>query len=144
MKNTLKYTVLFCLLALLSLTACSNSLPNQIKGDEANQVLAFAGPIADNILTAIQNKDFTAYEKDFDAAMLQASNQPNFDQMLNTLTTKLGAYQSRGDGSVYILNQDGKKYYIVIYPLKMEKGSLAMQLSFLADGSQKVGGLYFK
>jgi len=144
MKNSSKYLVLFSFLALLFLAACSKAQPGIIKGDEANQVLAYASPTADNILAAMQAKDFIAYEKDFDAAMLKASSQANFDQMLNTLSTQLGAYQSRGDGSVYILNQDGKKYYIVIYPLKWEKGSLAMQLSFLADGSQKVGGLYFK
>jgi hypothetical protein len=129
---------------LFFLAACGQAQPGLIQGDEANQVLAYAGPISDNILAAMQNQDYNAYTRDFDAAMLQASNQPNFDQMLTTLTAKLGAYQSRGDGSVYTLNQDGKKYYIVIYPLKMEKGSLAMQLSFLADGSHKVGGLYFK
>jgi hypothetical protein len=60
------------------------------------------------------------------------------------MSAQLGVYQSHGDGSVYILTQNAKKYYIVIFPLKWEKGSLAMQLSFLADGSHKVGGLYFK
>ena len=144
MKNTPKYLFLFSILVLLFLAACSGAQPNLIKGDEATQVLAYAGPIADNILTSMQNKDFTAYERDFDAVMLQLSKQPDFDQMLNTLSSQLGAYQSHGDGSVYILTQNAKKYYIVIFPLKWEKGSLAMQLSFLADGSQKVGGLYFK
>jgi hypothetical protein len=144
MKNTIKYFALFSVLILLFLAACGGTQPGMIKGDEANQVLAYAGPIADNILTAMQNIDYTGYTRDFDPVMLKASNPENFDQMLNGLTAKLGAYKSRGDGSVYILNQNGNKYYIVIYPTKWEKGSLAMQLSFLADGSQKVGGLYFK
>ncbi len=144
MKNTPKSLILFSIWILLLLTACSGAQPNQIKGDEANQVLAYAGPIADNILTSMRNKDFAAYEKDFDATMLQVSTQADFDTMLTNLSAQFGAYQSHGDGSVYILTQNGKKYYIVIFPLKWEKGSLAMQLSFLADGSQKVGGLYFK
>jgi hypothetical protein len=144
MKNTSKCLISFSMWALLFLAACNGAQPNLVKGDEANQVLAYAGPIADNILTSMQNMDFTSYERDFDPTMLQVSKQPDFDKMLNTLSSQLGAYQSHGDGSVYILNQNGKKYYIVIFPLKWEKGSLAMQLSFLTDGSQKVGGLYFK
>jgi hypothetical protein len=144
MKNTSKCLILFSIWGLLFLAACSGVQPNLIKGDEATQVLAYAGPIADNILTSMQNKDFTTYERDFDATMLQVSKQSDFDQMLNTLNSQFGAYQSHGDGSVYILTQNENKYYIVIFPLKWEKGSLAMQLSFLADGTQKVGGLYFK
>ena len=144
MKNTSKCLIFFSMWTLLFLAACNGAQPNLVKVDEANQVLAYAGPIADNILTSMQNKDFTSYERDFDATMLQVSKQADFDQMLNTLSSQLGAYQSHGDGSAYILNQNGKKYYIVIFPLKWEKGSLAMQLSFLADGSQKVSGLYFK
>jgi hypothetical protein len=144
MKNRMKIFALFNVLILLFLAACGGTQPGMIKGDEANQVLAYAGPIADNILTSMQNIDFTAYKRDFGPTMLKASTLENFDQMLNGLTAKLGAYKSRGDGSVYTLNQNGNKYYIVIYPTKWEKGSLAMQLSFPADGSQKVAGLYFK
>ncbi len=139
--------LLIALVALLFLAGCSGSTAPKttpLSGDEASQVLALADPLADNILTSVVNNDFTLYTKNFDDVMLKMSTQSSFDSMLSTLSKQMGAYQSRLPGKAYLIEQNGQKYYLVIYPLKWEKGSLALQLSLHYEAPHKIAGLYFK
>jgi hypothetical protein len=130
---------------LILLGACAASTPPaQIEGAEAAQVLAFADPAADNILASLVSRDFKAYARDFDEVMLKASKTADFEKMVATFDTQLGGYQSRKDGTVYLIGEQGKKYYLVVYSVKFAKGTLAMQVSFNIDSSHTIAGLYFK
>jgi hypothetical protein len=146
MKTQNRSILLFALIALLLLSACGGAAPKTtpLSGDEAGQVQALADPLADSILTSLVNNDFTLYTKDFDDVMLKMSTQTSFESMVGNLSKQLGAYQSRLPGKTYLIEQNGQKYYLVIYPLKWEKGSLALQLSLHYDAPHKIAGLYFK
>ena len=146
MKTISHLILLFALIALLFTSACAGPAikTTPLSGDEASQLQALAGPLADNILTSLVKGDFALYTKDFDDVMLKVSTQSSFDSMVSSLNKQLGAYQSRQPGKTYLIEQSGQKYYLVIYPLKWEKGSLALQLSLHYETPHKIAGLYFK
>jgi hypothetical protein len=147
MKTQNRSILLFVLIALLFLPACSSAAPKTttpLTGEQASQVQALADPLADSILTSVVNTDFTLYTKNFDDVMLKMSTQNSFDSMVSGLNKQFGAYQSRMPGKTYLIEQSGQKYYLVIYPLKWEKGSLVLQLSLHYEAPHKIAGLYFK
>jgi hypothetical protein len=146
MKTQNRTIVLITLIAFLLLSACGGAAmkTTPLSGDEASQVQALADPLADNILTSVVKDDFALYTKDFDDVMLKVSTQTSFESMVSGLNNKYGAYQSRLPAKTYLLEQSGQKYYLVIYPLKWEKGSLALQLSLHYEAPHKIAGLYFK
>jgi hypothetical protein len=138
---------MLALMAVLILPACSGGAAKSttpLSGTEASQVQALADPLADNILTSLTKDDFTLYTQNFDDIMLKVSTQSSFDSMVSSLNQKYGAYQSRMPAKTYLIEQSGQKYYLVIYPLKWEKGSLALQLSLHYEAPHKIAGLYFK
>ena len=146
MKTQNRLFLLTTLIILLFLSACGGAgiKTTPLSGNEASQVQALADPMADNILTSLVKYDFTLYTKNFDDVMLKVSTQSSFDSMVSGLNKQFGAYQSRMPGKTYLIEQSGQKYYMVIYPLKWEKGSLALQLSLHYEAPHKIAGLYFK
>jgi hypothetical protein len=146
MKTLTRSILSIALIALLFLPACNSAAPKTtpLSGAEASQVQALADPLADNILTSVSKDDFTLYTQNFDDVMLKVSTQSNFDSMVSKLSTQFGAYQSRMPGKTYLIEQSGQKYYLIIYPLKWEKGNLALQLSLHFETPHKIAGLYFK
>jgi len=146
MKTQNRLFLLTTLIMLLFLSACGGAgiKTTPLSGNEASQVQALADPMADNILTSLVKDDFTLYTKNFDDVMLKVSTQSSFDSMVSGLNKQFGAYQSRMPGKTYLIEQSGQKYYMVIYPLKWEKGSLALQLSLHYEAPHKIAGLYFK
>ena len=146
MKTISRSILLSALAALLFMSACAGPAikTTPLSGDEASQVQALADPLADNILTSLVKDDFALYTKNFDDVMLKVSTQSSFDSMVSGLNKQLGAYQSRQPGKTYLIEQSGQKYYLIIYPLEWEKGSLALQLSLQYEAPHKIAGLYFK
>jgi len=138
--------LLISLLALLFIPACGNAAlkTTPLTGAEASQVQALADPLADNILASLVKDDFTAYTQNFDETMLKVSTKTSFDSMVAGLNKQYGAYQSRMPGKSYLIEQNGQKFYLVIYPLKWEKGSLALQLSLHYEAPHQIAGLYFR
>ena len=146
MKRLTRSIVLASLIAFLLMAGCVTSAPQTtpLSGADASQVQALADPLADNILASLGSRDFNAYTRDFDDVMLKLSTKTSFDSMVDNLDKQFGAYQSRQAGKTYKIVQNGQQYYLIVYPLKWEKGSLAMQLSLHYEDPHKVAGLYFK
>ena len=146
METQNRSILLFTLIALLFVPACGGAAikTTPLSGDEANQVQTLADPLADNILTSVVKDDFTLYTKNFDDVMLKVSTQSSFESMVSGLNKQFGAYQSLMPGKTYLIEQSGHKYYLIIYPLKWEKGSLALQLSLHYETPHQIAGLYFK
>jgi hypothetical protein len=146
MKTLNQSILLIALIALLFIPACGNAAlkTTPLTGSEASQVQALADPLADNILSSLVKDDFTLYKRNFDDVMLKVSTQSSFNSMVSSLNKQLGAYQSRLPAKTYLIEQNGQKYFMAIYPLKWEKGSLALQLSLHYEDPHKVAGLYFK
>jgi hypothetical protein len=146
MKTHNRTILLVALIALTFLSACGGAgiKTTPLTGDEDSQVQALANPLADNILASVVKNDFTLYTQNFDDVMLKLSTQSSFDSMVSGFNKQLGAYQSRQPGKTYLVEQGGQKYYLIIYPTKWEKGSLALQLSLHYEAPHKIAGLYFK
>ena len=146
MKTITQFVLLISIFALIFVPACgpASLKTTLLTGNEASQALALADPLADNIMTSVTNNDFSGYTKNFDAVMLKVSTQDSFNSMVAGLNKQFDAYQSRMPGKAYLIEQNGQKYYLVIYPLKWEKGSLALQLSLHYEEPHTIAGLYFR
>ena len=74
------------------LAACS---PAELTGSDRDKVLAYSEPMADNLLTAINNGDYAHFTRDLDDAMLKAFPAAGLTQMHDQLNSKIGQYVSR-------------------------------------------------
>lgn len=106
-------------LFLAGLTGCSSpkSTPVPIEGQERDQILAQAEPLVDNLYQAMLVRDYPAFSKDFDDAMLKAMPESSFSQMMDTIDPKIGNYQSRQVAKVEKVG----KYVAITYTAKYER-----------------------
>jgi hypothetical protein len=88
--------VLSLVLVLILLSGCS-SLPkaSPIEGQQREQVLASAEPIADNLFKGMNDADYATFSRDFDTAMKKALDEKAFNDLVQNLGQKIGRYQSR-------------------------------------------------
>jgi len=125
---------------LASLSACGGAKYPSIEGQERDQVLSYSEPAADHIFQAITDGDYGAFTQDFDAAMLKATSQDNFDKLRETLSQKMGRYVSRSVIAVY---QTGADSATVVYDVKFtEKDQVKSTLTLHTGGDHKVAGFY--
>src|SRR5512138_1798642 len=89
--STIKLIILGLALASLLLAGCGKQLT------EAD--VAYAGPILDNILAGIAERDYEKFSRDFSQKMKEAVARADFQSMLDTLDEKLGSYQERSFSS---------------------------------------------
>ena len=64
----MKRTIVFLLLVLLlasSLAACGANPSKTLTGADQDTVLAYADPIADNLLKGMNDRDYTTFSRDF-------------------------------------------------------------------------------
>lgn len=122
----------------LALTAC---LPGKaVKGADQEAVLAYAEPLADNILNAIETDDYALFSQDFTDEMKTAIDEAAFEDLREMLSTKVGSYQSRAVSSV----RDVDGTLAVIYTAVFSKDDeVVITLSVTADEPHQVSGLYF-
>lgn len=129
------------LAGVLLLAACSNQEPPALEGAARDQVLAYAGPISDNLLQGLADKDYPAFSRDFDETMLSKMGEAEFTSMLGQLDTQLGSYQSHEFDRVV----DFGNFVTVYYKGKFTKSASAQILvSINKNEPHKVSGLYFR
>ena len=122
------------------LSACSGgAAPVYIEGDERVSVAAAVDPLAANIVDAIAAADYTAFTKDFDAAMQKALTQDKFDQIVG-MYGKLG----KADSIDLVNVEDKDTYYGVNYKVVYPAQSVNMLLVVAKDVTDQVTGLWFK
>lgn len=130
---------LIALITVLSLTGCATPTPVYAQGTEKDTAVATADPLSRDILTGIQQDDFSLYSKDFDAAMLKASTQASFETMVKQYAP-YGEFQSSELINVEIVST----YYRVNYKLTFAKKVLTMGVVIPNDGTAAVSGLWFQ
>jgi hypothetical protein len=95
----MKTTKIFTLAAVAIFMILSGCNPTQqvrvLEGNERDQGLAYAEDQADHLFAAMNAGDYASFNRDLYAAMLKAMNEQAFQQMLATISPKIGAYQTR-------------------------------------------------
>ena len=141
MKTIKTFTFFFLFVALAGLlTACSAGTP-ELKGDAREAVLAYAEPIADNLLTGMREGNYQQFNRDFDEKMMEAISQNEFEALTKQLGDRIGSYQSREVLQVI----DYGKVVTVVYRGKFEKAdNVQILLTLAKQEPHQVSGLYFK
>jgi hypothetical protein len=132
------------LLAAAILGACSlfgGSAPKTLTGADKDAVLAYSEPIADNLLAGFNDKDYTAFSKDFTDTMKKGITEQSFkDSLLPKVFDKVGKYQSRTVESV----TQSPTFVTVIYNAKFDNDDpVVIRLSLDLKDPHQVSGLYF-
>lgn len=140
MKKTAKL-LRFLPVLLILLVALSGCLAGKaVKGADQDAVLAYAEPMADNVLNAIEANDYAAFSQDFSDEMKTAIDETAFQDLREMLSGKVGSYQSRSVSSV----RDVDGILAVIYTAVYSKDDqVVITLSVTADEPYQVTGLYF-
>lgn len=114
------------------LTGCGGSEP------------AYAAPMVDNLLLAIEDRDYEAFSRDLSDTMKSAMTEESFNSLADLLKTKIGSYQQRSFGESADTTQDGVKMTVIAYIAKYsdEPGNVLITVSFGEEG-KTIEGLYF-
>ncbi|MDK2916310.1 MAG: hypothetical protein PWR25_867 [Euryarchaeota archaeon] len=112
-----------------------------VSGEEAAAVLAYADPIADNLMQGFNEGNYTAYSRDFGPEMQQALNEAAFEQNREDVTSRIGLYESRKDP---VVTETGE-FIAVTYQAAFEgEDGVALRFVFKkGDESHQLHGLWF-
>ena len=130
------------LLLLAGLAGCAapQSTPVPIEGTEREQFLLKAEPLADNLFQAMKTKDYSAFSKDFDNAMLKAMPETGFAQMMSSIDPKIGSYQSRQIAKVEKVGS----YVAVTYTAKYElEEAVTWRLVLTPSDPPQLSGIWY-
>lgn len=108
----------------------------ETQDEELRRIVKEADPIIENILTAINKNDHTAYIRDFNDAMRSAySNKSQFQKDNKWRKSRIGAYEAKNVQKIQKQNQ----YYIIFYWVKFTKAQNPVTIRMVVE--QGKGGL---
>jgi len=135
-KTIAVFIVLGALVAVVMLAGCLNQ--NQI---DTEQVRAYADPITENILVAMNEDNYTKYSEHFDATMKNVLPEPVFQENNALVTSKIGTYVSKEFWKAESENQYTIVYYKATFT--QELGDVIVKVVFQEiAGETKVSGLW--
>lgn len=135
-KTITVFIVLGALVAVVMLAGCLNQ--NQI---DTEQVRAYADPITENILVAMNEDNYTKYSEHFDATMKNVLPEPVFQENNALVTSKIGTYVSKEFWKAESENQYTIVYYKATFT--QELGDVIVKVVFQEiAGETKVSGLW--
>ncbi len=113
----------------------------ELTDDEREAVLAYADPIADNLLAGFNEDDYARMARDFSEIMKHQFPPAVFEQSRGLVTHKIGRYRSREPAQVF---KQGP-YRVVTYTAAFERESgVTVTLSLMDyQGTPLVSGLWF-
>jgi hypothetical protein len=128
------------LLAAVSASGCM-SQETVVSDDVKAEMLAYADPIADNVMQGFNEGNYTMYSRDFSPEMRQALDEAAFEQNREHVTSRIGLYESRSDP---IVTETGE-HIAVNYRAKFEQeDGVALRFVFRkGDPSHRLHGLWF-
>jgi hypothetical protein len=118
-------------------TGCSKKNVTNLTADQ----VSFADPMAEKVLTAINEGDYSKFSGDFDDTMKKKLDEAAFKQTRDLLKTKIGDYQSK----TFTAAQADSKYTVVVYNVKYtnEPDGAKITISFSQkDGKYLVSGFF--
>lgn len=104
---------------------------------------AYAGPMTDNLLTALEDNDYEAFSRDFSDTMKAEMTQDAFTEVTELLDSKIGDYRQKSFGEAAQTEQNGVKLNVVIYNAKYsnEPGNVIVTVYFDEEG-KLIEGLF--
>ncbi|MDK2988847.1 MAG: hypothetical protein PWR16_376 [Methanoculleus sp.] len=130
-------------LLILAAVAASGCMSQEtvVSDDVKAEVLEYADPIADNLLMGFNEGNYTKYSRDFSPEMKQALDEAAFEQNRESVTSRIGLYESRRDPVVTQIDE----YIAVNYKAEFERED-GVNLRFVFqkdDESHRLHGLWF-
>lgn len=112
-----------------------------VTGEARAAVLAYADPIAENLLQEFNEGNYTKYSRDFGPEMKGSLDEAAFSQNREFVTSRIGLYESRGDP---VVTEQGE-YIAVNYPAAFEReDGVNVRLVFRkGDPAHLLSGLWF-
>jgi hypothetical protein len=112
-----------------------------VSDDVKAEVLAYADPIADNLMQGFNEGNYTMYSRDFGAEMRQTLDEAAFEQNREFVTSRIGLYESRSEP---VVTETGE-HIAVTYRAKFEReDGVTLRLVFQkGDDSHRLHGLWF-
>lgn len=107
--------------------------------------ISYAGPMVDNMLAGIKDKDYKEYTKDFSSVMLKAVTEDSFNQLVDLVQSKIGDYQSRTFSGAQNTKSNGVDMTVVVYKAKYtnETSDVLITVTFGEEnGAMKVMGFF--
>ncbi len=132
------FIAVLALSLLLILPACNSA--KKITGEAADQVVAYADPMADNVIQGLETGDYQTFSENFTQDLKDALPQSSFESMAQTFESKLGSYQSREVSSVEELQGNIAVVYTLTYS---QADAVTMRLVTTSSAPHQVGGLWF-
>ncbi len=108
--------------------------------------VSYAGPMLDNVLNGIKDKDYAAFSQDFSSSMKSAFTQEQFDAMVTLLESKIGDYEGKTLSGSTVTKNNNQAFTVVVYKAKYSKesGDVQITISFSDDnGKKSIEGLFF-
>ncbi|KAF5035218.1 hypothetical protein DSECCO2_587930 [anaerobic digester metagenome] len=140
--NLRQIPLLTALLLLAAAAACGCMAQETVVSDDVKaEVLAYADPIAGNVMQGFNEGNYTIYSRDFSPEMRQALDEAAFEQNREFVTSRIGLYESRTDP---VVTETGE-YIAVTYRGEFEReDGVALRLVFQKDDpSHRLHGLWF-
>ena len=136
----MKYTAIPAMCLLIMLGACKPQA-TELAGADRIDVLKYADPVSDNVMTAYNEGDHAKIIRDFDEKMKAAFTEKIFKQNREMIFSKIGLFKSK---KIWKVIQQGP-YVTVIYNGEFEKeNNVKIKLSFLKYVDKHlVAGFFF-
>ncbi len=140
----MKKILSLCLLAaMILLSACSAQQPKStvVEGAARDQVLAYADPIAENMLAGMNNGDYAAFSRDFNQKMKDAMGPDSLPKLKDQLEPRIGKYQSKQPQQVL----DYGDLITITYNGVFEKAkNIKILVTVTKSEPHQVAGLFFQ
>ena len=103
-------------------------------------MLAFTETQTDSLMEGLKTGDYAMFSQNFDADMLAAMAETQFESLKADRDATVGLYVSR---EVYSVTQEGD-FYVVVYDAVFEKEeALTMRVVFRVSEPHQISGLWF-
>lgn len=124
---------------LIALSGCTPQ-PRQIPPAEWPAIQAYADPMTDILLGAIQTHSYQKFSVDFDVIFRRVMAESNFEEMLKTLDTRIGPCTQKQ----FIQAAETNGQISVTYRLACAKDpEVKLQVVFSPDEPHQIGGVFF-
>jgi hypothetical protein len=139
-KLVLTTTAITALLVII-VSSCAPAPKETTMEEESREtVLAYSEPIAQQVLLALNAKDYSAYSEYLDDKMRAAIPQDAFEKMAVQLATAGGEYRSHSVDRMV----DYGDFVTIYYKIEYAQRNSTMNISFTKQEPYQIVGMYFQ
>lgn len=158
MKKSFLFVLAALMVLLLVFSGCEANEPESTEasdvpetsgtpgvGPVAEEDVPYAGPMVDNILAALESRDYVAFSKDMGDTMKAAMTEDAFNSLAGLLADKVGSFQQVSFGEGANVEQNGVMMTVIVYIAKYseEPGDVLVTITFAGEEAKTIEGLYF-